>query len=83
MLKRLRVVRVETTSDNNRRIVGLFVPKAAVDTVLQGFFLSLSILTPFLHCLNFGQIIFSKVMRILIYLLLTSVDLQYVIVLDD
>jgi len=38
---------VETTSDN-RRTVGIFVPNAAVDTVLQGFFLSLSILTPFL-----------------------------------
>jgi len=48
MLKRLRVVRVETTSDNNRRIIGLFVPKEAVDTVLQGLFLSLSILIPFL-----------------------------------
>ncbi|RHN53138.1 putative Zinc finger, RING/FYVE/PHD-type, protein strawberry notch [Medicago truncatula] len=35
ILKRLRVVRVETTSDNSRRIVGLFVPKEAVDTVLQ------------------------------------------------
>ena len=43
MLKRLRVVRVETTSDNNRRILGLFVPNAAVDTALRGFFLSLSL----------------------------------------
>jgi hypothetical protein len=33
--KRLRIVRVETTSDN-RHIVGLLVPNAAVDTVLEG-----------------------------------------------
>jgi len=39
MHKRLRIVRVETTSDN-RHIVGLLVPNAAVETVLQGFFLS-------------------------------------------
>ncbi|XP_065854274.1 protein FORGETTER 1 [Euphorbia lathyris] len=32
--KRLRVVRLETTTDN-RRIVGLLVPNAAVDSVLQ------------------------------------------------
>ncbi|KAH7536674.1 hypothetical protein FEM48_Zijuj03G0009500 [Ziziphus jujuba var. spinosa] len=32
--KRLRVVRIETTTDN-KRIVGLFVPNAAVETVLQ------------------------------------------------
>ncbi|KAF3448819.1 hypothetical protein FNV43_RR09532 [Rhamnella rubrinervis] len=32
--QRLRVVRIETTSDN-QRIVGLFVPNAAVETVLQ------------------------------------------------
>ncbi|RHN74383.1 putative chromatin regulator PHD family [Medicago truncatula] len=35
MHKRLRIVRVETTSDN-RHIVGLLVPNAAVETVLQG-----------------------------------------------
>lgn len=33
--KRLRVVRIETTTDS-QRIVGLFVPNAAVETVLQG-----------------------------------------------
>jgi hypothetical protein len=44
--KRLRIVRVETTSDN-RHIVGLLVPNAAVDTVLEGFFLSPSIRTTF------------------------------------
>ncbi|XP_058722835.1 protein FORGETTER 1-like [Vicia villosa] len=33
--QRLRIVRVETTSDN-RHIVGLLVPNAAVKTVLQG-----------------------------------------------
>lgn len=32
--KRLRVVRIETTADN-QRIVGLFIPNAAVETVLQ------------------------------------------------
>ncbi|KAH9646125.1 hypothetical protein KPL70_024783 [Citrus sinensis] len=32
--KRLRVVRLETTADN-KRIVGLLVPNAAVETVLQ------------------------------------------------
>ncbi|KAL5568778.1 hypothetical protein UlMin_025353 [Ulmus minor] len=32
--KRLRVVRIETTTDN-KRIVGLFVPNSAVETVLQ------------------------------------------------
>ncbi|XP_010537824.1 PREDICTED: protein strawberry notch [Tarenaya hassleriana] len=32
--KRLRVVRIQTTTDN-RRIVGLFVPNAAVETVLE------------------------------------------------
>uniref|UniRef100_A0A7N0RBP2 PHD-type domain-containing protein n=1 Tax=Kalanchoe fedtschenkoi TaxID=63787 RepID=A0A7N0RBP2_KALFE len=32
--KRIRVVRIETTTDN-RRIVGLIVPNAAVETVLQ------------------------------------------------
>nr|XP_028958709.1 protein FORGETTER 1 isoform X3 [Malus domestica] len=34
--KRLRVVRIETTTDN-RRIVGLSVPNAAVESVLQDF----------------------------------------------
>ncbi|VVA22165.1 PREDICTED: strawberry notch [Prunus dulcis] len=34
--KRLRVVRIETTTDNSR-IVGLFVPNAAVESVLQDF----------------------------------------------
>ncbi|KAH9676921.1 protein FORGETTER 1 [Citrus sinensis] len=38
--KRLRVVRLETTADN-KRIVGLLVPNAAVETVLQGLSLSL------------------------------------------
>ncbi|KAK7243900.1 hypothetical protein RIF29_38713 [Crotalaria pallida] len=33
--QRLRVVRIETTSDN-QHIVGLFVPNAAVETVIQG-----------------------------------------------
>ncbi|KAF4389035.1 hypothetical protein F8388_026764 [Cannabis sativa] len=33
--KRLRVVRIETTTDS-QRIVGLLVPNAAVETVLQG-----------------------------------------------
>lgn len=33
--RRLRVVRIETTVDN-KRIVGLLVPNAAVETVLQG-----------------------------------------------
>ncbi|MED6108924.1 udp-glycosyltransferase [Stylosanthes scabra] len=33
--RRLRVVRIETTEDN-QRIVGLLVPNAAVETVLQG-----------------------------------------------
>ncbi|KAG6605360.1 Protein FORGETTER 1, partial [Cucurbita argyrosperma subsp. sororia] len=33
--KRLHVVRIETTTDN-QRIVGLFVPNAAVESVLQG-----------------------------------------------
>ncbi|KAL4359884.1 hypothetical protein HN51_020073 [Arachis hypogaea] len=33
--RRLRVVRIETTGDN-QRIVGLLVPNAAVETVLQG-----------------------------------------------
>ncbi|EXB51233.1 hypothetical protein L484_019226 [Morus notabilis] len=32
--KRLRVVRIETTTDN-QRIVGLFIPNSAVETVLQ------------------------------------------------
>ncbi|RVW93812.1 Protein FORGETTER 1 [Vitis vinifera] len=32
--KRLRVVRIETTTDN-QRIVGLLVPNAAVESVLQ------------------------------------------------
>ncbi|OMO68935.1 Protein strawberry notch-like protein [Corchorus capsularis] len=35
--RRLRVVRLETTTDN-QRIVGLLVPNAAVETVLQGTF---------------------------------------------
>lgn len=39
--RRLRVVRIETTVDN-QRIVGLLVPNAAVETVLQGS-LSLSL----------------------------------------
>ncbi|XP_062012152.1 protein FORGETTER 1 [Rosa rugosa] len=34
--RRLRVVRIETTTDN-QRIVGLFVPNAAVEAVLQDF----------------------------------------------
>ncbi|XP_004293788.1 PREDICTED: protein strawberry notch homolog 1 [Fragaria vesca subsp. vesca] len=34
--RRLRVVRIETTTDN-QRIVGLFVPNAAVESVLQDF----------------------------------------------
>ena len=33
--RRLRVVRIETTVDT-QRIVGLLVPNAAVETVLQG-----------------------------------------------
>lgn len=33
--RRLRVVRIETTADT-QRIVGLLVPNAAVETVLQG-----------------------------------------------
>ena len=33
--QRLRVVRIETTTDK-QRIVGLFVPNAAVESVLQG-----------------------------------------------
>lgn len=40
--KRLRVVRLETTADN-KRIVGLLVPNAAVETVLQGLSLALSL----------------------------------------
>lgn len=36
--KRLRVVRIETTTDN-QRIVGLFVPNAAVESVLQGLYI--------------------------------------------
>ncbi|MQL96810.1 hypothetical protein Taro_029495, partial [Colocasia esculenta] len=32
--KRIRVVRLETTTDN-QRIVGLLIPSAAVETVLQ------------------------------------------------
>ena len=39
--RRIRVVRIETTSDN-QHIVGLLVPNAAVKTVLQGFSLTLS-----------------------------------------
>ncbi|CAL0333656.1 unnamed protein product [Lupinus luteus] len=34
--RRLRVVRIETTTVDNQRIVGLLVPNAAVETVLQG-----------------------------------------------
>ncbi|XP_021692563.2 protein FORGETTER 1 isoform X3 [Hevea brasiliensis] len=34
--KRIRVVRLETTTDN-QRIVGLLVPNSAVETVLQGY----------------------------------------------
>jgi len=33
--KRIRVIRIETTTDN-QRIVGLSIPNAAVETVLQG-----------------------------------------------
>lgn len=33
--KRIRVVRIETTTDN-QRIVGLLIPNAAVGSVLQG-----------------------------------------------
>jgi hypothetical protein len=47
MDKMIRIVRVETTSDN-RRFVGLLVPNEAVETVLEGFFLFLYILLPFL-----------------------------------
>jgi hypothetical protein len=32
--KRIRVIRIETTTDN-QRIVGLSIPNAAVETVLQ------------------------------------------------
>lgn len=35
--RRLRVVRIETTVDN-QRIVGLLVPNSAVETVLEGSF---------------------------------------------
>ncbi|XP_045800406.1 protein FORGETTER 1-like isoform X2 [Trifolium pratense] len=34
--RRLRVVRIETTTLDSKRIVGLLVPNAAVETVLQG-----------------------------------------------
>ncbi|PNY03883.1 protein strawberry notch-like [Trifolium pratense] len=34
--RRLRVVRIETTTVDSKRIVGLLVPNAAVETVLQG-----------------------------------------------
>ncbi|CAI8607021.1 unnamed protein product [Vicia faba] len=34
--RRLRVVRIETTTVDKKRIVGLLVPNAAVETVLQG-----------------------------------------------
>ncbi|CAJ2659094.1 unnamed protein product [Trifolium pratense] len=34
--RRIRIVCVETTSSDNRRIVGLLVPNAAVTTVLEG-----------------------------------------------
>ncbi|GAU25309.1 hypothetical protein TSUD_274160 [Trifolium subterraneum] len=47
MDKRLRIVRVETTSDN-RRFVGVRIPNEAVETVLEGFFLFLCIPSPFL-----------------------------------
>ncbi|KAK6124556.1 hypothetical protein DH2020_041704 [Rehmannia glutinosa] len=40
--KRIRVVRIETTSDN-QRIVGLLIPNAAVGSVLQGLNLSLDL----------------------------------------
>lgn len=33
--KRIRVVRIETTIDN-QRIVGLLIPNSAVESVLQG-----------------------------------------------
>ncbi|OIV89831.1 hypothetical protein TanjilG_29766 [Lupinus angustifolius] len=46
--RRLRVVRIETTVDS-QRIVGLLVPNAAVETVLQGFPLSLSLKYTFMH----------------------------------
>jgi hypothetical protein len=36
--KRVRVVRLETTNDN-QRIVGLFIPNAAVESVLTGLLL--------------------------------------------
>ena len=55
--KRLRVVRLETTTDN-RRIVGLLVPNAAVESVLQGLSISLPSLThaesypAFMHTCN-------------------------------
>ena len=35
--KRVRVIRLETTN-NNQRIVGLFIPNAAVESVLTGLF---------------------------------------------
>ncbi|KAF7141961.1 hypothetical protein RHSIM_Rhsim06G0106300 [Rhododendron simsii] len=39
--KRLRVVRIETTIEN-QRIVGLLIPNAAVESILQGLILSYS-----------------------------------------
>ncbi|KAL8166544.1 hypothetical protein V2J09_008043 [Rumex salicifolius] len=34
--KRIRVVRIETTTTDNQRIVGLLIPNSAVEAVLQG-----------------------------------------------
>lgn len=48
--KRLRVVRIETTT-NNQRIVGLLVPNSAVESVLQG----ISLQTNYLWSLFMGK----------------------------
>lgn len=49
--RRIRVVRVETDS---QRIVGLLIPNAAVEAVLQGNYVTfpISINTPFPCCLS-------------------------------
>lgn len=48
--KRVRVVRLVTTNDN-QRIVGLFIPNAAVESVLTGlFFISRN----FCHVVQWG-----------------------------
>ena len=52
--RRLRIVRVETTTDS-RRIVGLLIPSAVVNSLLEGLslFFYISLVLPIVHVLIF------------------------------